>query len=89
MNYRLDYTDKTKRDIAFHKKSGNQSLLKKLFKILQEIANHPYTGTGKPEQLKHQLTGLWSRRLNQKHRIIYEVIEDMKIVIIHSVKGHY
>jgi len=89
MNYRLDYTDKTKKDIEFYKKSGNQFLIKKLFKLLSEIANHPYSGSGKPKQLKHQLSGFWSRRLNKEHRIIYEILEDIKIVVIHSVKGHY
>ena len=89
MNYRLDYTDKTNKNIEFHKKSGNNPLLKKLFKLLIEISNDPYTGSGKPEQLKHQLSGLWSRRLNKEHRIIYEVLEDTKVVVIHSVKGHY
>ena len=89
MKYRLDYTDKAGKDIAFHKKSGNISVIKKLFKLLTEIADHPYTGTGKPEQLKFQLVGLWSRRLNKEHRIVYEVREDLKVVIVHSSKGHY
>ena len=89
MKYRLDYTDKTEKDIEFHKKSGNQSLIKKLFKLLTEIAEHHHTGTGKPEQLKYQLAGLWSRRLNQEHRIIYDIRDDIKIVIVHSTKGHY
>ena len=66
MNYRLDYTNKTNKDIEFYKKSGNKPLLKKLLKLLIEISKDPYTGNGKPEQLKHQLSGLWSRRLNKE-----------------------
>ncbi|MBS3739342.1 MAG: Txe/YoeB family addiction module toxin [Psychroflexus sp.] len=51
---------------------------------------HPYSGSGNPEQLKHNLSGFWSRRLNKKDRLIYEIIEkpDKKVVVI-SALGHY
>ncbi|MGV8878545.1 MAG: Txe/YoeB family addiction module toxin [Sphingobacteriaceae bacterium] len=42
---------------------------------------------GKPEQLKHELSGLWSRRINQEHRLIYEIAEN--IILVHSLKDHY
>jgi toxin YoeB len=42
---------------------------------------------GKPEPLKYELSGLWSRRINKDHRLIYEITQN--IVIIHSAKGHY
>jgi toxin YoeB len=61
--------------------------LVKLFNLLQEIINDPFSGTGKPEPLKHSLQGCWSRRINREHRLVYEVIDD--VVTIHSVKGHY
>jgi toxin YoeB len=48
---------------------------------------HPFEGIGKPEQLKHQLTGKWSRRINEEHRIIYDVTDS--IINIYSLKGHY
>jgi toxin YoeB len=48
---------------------------------------HPFEGTGKPELLKHNLSGCWSRRINQKDRLIYEVMEDS--VHIQSARGHY
>ena len=57
MGYHLDFTDKVKDDIAFHKKSGNKAVLNKLFALLEELAEHPFEGTGKPEQLKYNLTG--------------------------------
>jgi toxin YoeB len=52
---------------------------------------HPYQGIGKPEQLKHQLFGRWSRRINQEHRIIYKVTNEntIEILDILSLKGHY
>jgi toxin YoeB len=45
-------------------------------------------GIGKPEALKHELSGKWSRRINNEHRLVYEVIEN-NIIVIHSLKGHY
>lgn len=87
MGYHLDFTDKAKEDIVTHKKSGNKAILKKLLVLLKELEEHPFTGTGKPEALKHNLSGMWSRRLNKEHRLVYQVEEDT--VFILSVKGHY
>ncbi len=87
MNYYLEFTDKASEDIADHKKSGNKTVLNKLLVLLEELNDHPYTGTGRPEQLKHALSGLWSRRINHQHRLIYEVSDT--IVYILSAKGHY
>jgi len=87
MGYHLDFTDKAKEDIAAHQKAGNKAVLNKLLKLLDELAEHPFTGTGKPEALKHDLAGCWSRRINQEHRLVYEV-SDHKIFIL-SAKGHY
>ena len=62
-------------------------MINKLFILLTELTEHPFTGTGKPEQLKYNLTGLWSRRINREHRLVYEVATDS--VLAHSAKGHY
>ena len=87
MSYHLDFTNKAKEDIAFHKKSGNKPIQKKLLVLLNELAETPFTGTGKPEQLKHNLSGHWSRRINHEHRLVYEVIDNT--VFILSAKDHY
>lgn len=87
MSYHIDFTDQAKVEIEYHRKSGNKLLLRKLFVLLGEISEHPFEGTGKPEALKHLLSGLWSRRINKEHRIIYSVLDD--VVSILSVKGHY
>ncbi|HLV45751.1 MAG TPA: Txe/YoeB family addiction module toxin [Flavobacterium sp.] len=71
------------------KKSGNKSVEKKIKTILNELKEHPYTGTGQPEQLKHELSGFWSRRINQKDRIIYSVEEEIVTVEVISAMGHY
>ncbi len=87
MAYHLDFTDKAKEDIAAHNKAGNKAILRKLLTLLEEIAEHPFTGGGKPEPLKHSLTGCWSWRINTEHRLIYEV--SVTIVFILSARGHY
>lgn len=87
MIYHLYFSGQANKDIGFHKKSGNKVLLKKLFVLLEELTEHPTTGTGKPEQLKHNLTGYWSRRINQEHRLIYKILDDT--VRVYSAKGHY
>lgn len=87
MSYHLDFSKQALKDIDFHKKSGNKVTAKKLLVLLSELAEDPFTGTGKPEQLKHNLSGQWSRRINQEHRLVYQVILDS--VKIHSAKGHY
>ncbi|MEQ8241623.1 MAG: Txe/YoeB family addiction module toxin [Cyclobacteriaceae bacterium] len=50
---------------------------------------HPYLGTGKPEALKYDLEGYWSRRINKKDRLIYKVVDEIVTVTIVSAKGHY
>ena len=87
MAYQLDFTDQAKEDIAAHRKAGNKAVLNKLLKLLNELAEHPFTGTGKPEALKHELAGCWSRRINQEHRLVYQVTDD--VVYVLSTKGHY
>jgi len=87
MSYYLDFSNQAKNEIDFHKKSGNKVILKKLFVLLDELTEHPFEGTGKPEALKYNLTGYWSCRVNQDHRIIYKVLTDT--IFIYSAKGHY
>ena len=76
-------------DIAYFKKTGNKVVQKKIETLLKEIKTSPYSGTGKVEQLKHGLSGYWSRRINREHRIVYKVIEKDELVEIYSLKGHY
>ena len=59
--------------------------------MLRAIQENPFQGIGKPEPLKHNLSGVWSRRINQEHRIIYEIIDENTIEILNiiSLKGHY
>lgn len=87
----IDFSDKAKSDLDFWIKSGNKGILNKIYSLIEDIQLHPFEGIGKPEQLKHNLTGRWSRRINQEHRIIYKVTEEntIEILDILSLKGHY
>jgi toxin YoeB len=59
----------------------------RIIKLIKEVQRNPFTGTGKPEPLKHELSGCWSRRIDQEHRLVYEVRED-KIRIL-ACRYHY
>lgn len=88
--YQIIIKPKAERDLLLIGKSGDKATIKKTEKIIAELATHPYTGTGNPEPLKHQLSGFWSRRINKKDRMIYQVFEEPdKYVVIISVLGHY
>ena len=76
-----------KEDLDFWIKSGNKPVLKKIAQLLESVSKTPYEGIGKPEPLKYSLIGCWSSRIDQEHRIIYEV-HPYKIVVL-SLKGHY
>lgn len=89
MSYQIAFTDKALDGIEKLKKSGNKPVLKKIRKLLDELMEHPYTGTGQPEQLKYNLAGFWSRRISQEHRLVYAVDENTITVTIISAKGHY
>ncbi|MFC4213115.1 Txe/YoeB family addiction module toxin [Pedobacter lithocola] len=72
-----------------HYKSGNIASIKKIEKILLELTETPYQGVGNPELLKHELTGFWARRINQKDRMVYRVDENIVTVFIIAAMGHY
>lgn len=82
-------TEKAKADITKHKRSGNKSNEKKIKTFLEELKTDPYTGSGQPEQLKHELHGFWSRRINKKDRMIYSVNDNTVVVEVVSAMGHY
>lgn len=83
----IRYTPEAEADIMFWKKSGNTAVQRKITKLLEAILDTPTSGIGKPEQLKHQLSGCWSRRINDEHRIVYKIFDD-RIEII-SLRFHY
>ena len=65
----------------------NKQVFNKLKKLIQETAKTPYEGTGKPEALKYEFAGCWSRRITEEHRLVYKVREDLIEIV--SCKFHY
>lgn len=78
-----------KEDYKYWEKSGNVKIKNRISKLLEDIKLHPFTGIGKPEPLKHNLKGLWSRRINDEHRILYSVSDGMIYVYVLSMRWHY
>lgn len=85
----LSFSSQALEHIMYFKRLGNDSIKKKIDKLLEELQLHPFSGTGQVEMLKYDLAGFWSRRINKEHRIIYRVDEDKCIVYIYKMKGHY
>lgn len=88
-NYLIQFREQFIDDVEAHKKAGQKSIINKINSLVDELREHPTTGTGKPESLKGDRKGQWSRRINQEHRLIYEIKEDVITVILVSAYGHY
>jgi toxin YoeB len=67
--------------------SEDKKILKKINDLIKDIQRMPYEGMGKPEPLKYDLTGLWSRRIEREHRLVYQVNENE--IVIYSCRYHY
>jgi len=89
MSYHLDFTHTALSDIEKHKKSGDKIVLRKIETLLNELTEHPLSGTGQPEKLKHELESLYSRRINRKQRLIYGIQEVIVTVLVISAHSHY
>lgn len=85
------YAPKAIEHLNYLKKSGNKAIQRKIEQLILAIKENPFEGIGKPEPLKYELSGSWSRRINEENRIVYEIHDDSIIVIleIQSLKGHY
>jgi toxin YoeB len=66
---------------------NDRRLLDRIIRLMKECQRTPFDGTGKPEPLKSNLSGLWSRRINDEHRLVYKVTDDA--IIVQSMRGHY
>jgi toxin YoeB len=65
----------------------DKAIVKRINKLIKDIQRSPFEGIGKPEPLKHALSGFWSRRINDEHRIVYKVTEDN--ILIAQLRYHY
>jgi len=89
MSYVLEFTRVALADIEKHRKAGDKAALKKIATLLNEIKENPIQGTGQIELLKYGLSGKYARRINHKHRLVYTIEEDIVIVHVLSLWGHY
>ena len=65
----------------------DRTLAKRIIRLIKEIERDPFDGIGKPEPLKHDMTGFWSRRITDEHRLVYSVEKDQ--VLIAQARYHY
>jgi toxin YoeB len=66
---------------------SDRAMLKRINALIKDIERSPFTGIGKPEPLKHQLSGFWSRRIDDRHRLVYAIEKD--ILLIAQCRDHY
>lgn len=83
------FLEQAEKDREYWKKTGNKAIMNRITALLKDMAEHPYTGIGKPEPLRYELAGYWSRRINSEHRIIYSVHEEKVVVYVLSMRYHY
>ncbi len=70
-----------------HWQQTDKKSMRRINALINEITRTPHSGTGKPEPLRHALSGYWSRRINEEHRIVYKVADDS--VLIAQLRYHY
>lgn len=83
----IELSPRALNDLEKWRKSGNKKIQQKITELTNSILETPFKGIGKPEPLKHDMTGLWSRRISHEDRMVYEIQE--QTIIVHSLKGHY
>lgn len=89
MIYELILQPEAEQHLEEWKKSGQKKILKKIADLFSELREHPTTGTGQVEQLKGNLSGFWSRRIDKGSRMVYTIENEKVIVTVVSLKGHY
>lgn len=83
---KLIFATKAWEDYQYWQKT-DKKVLKRINTLIKDIKREPFEGIGKPEPLKHALSGYWSRRINDEHRIVYKIYQDSLLVA--QVRYHY
>ncbi len=83
---KLIFAEQAWEDYLYWQKTDKQ-LLKRINNLIKDVRRDPFDGIGKPEPLKHALSGYWSRRINDEHRMVYTVHEDD--LLIAQLRYHY
>lgn len=82
----LLFTEESWEEYLFWQKK-DKTILKRINRLIKDIRRHPFHGIGKPEPLRYQFQGCWSRRINEEHRLVYEIQGDTVRII--SCRYHY
>ena len=88
MSYKIAFTPQAAEDMEFWKKTSPKTV-EKIKRMLREMKENPFFGIGKPEPLKYQFSGAWSRRINHKDRLVYQVDGKLITVFVLTMKFHY
>lgn len=80
------YANGAKEDRQYWEKA-DPKIIERIDKLIEDIKRHPFTGIGKPERLRFQKSGYWSRRINQEHRLVYKIEKD--IIYVAQCRYHY
>lgn len=83
---KLVFAEKAWEDYLYWQKT-DKKILKRVNALIKDLSRDPFEGIGKPEPLKHALSGYWSRRINDEHRIVYKVQDDS--LLIAQLRYHY
>lgn len=83
---KLTFTEEAWEEYLFWQ-SRDKKILKKINTLIKDIKRDAFNGLGKPEPLKYELSGYWSRRVTDEHRLVYEVYDDYIVVV--SCRYHY
>ncbi len=86
--YTIRYTEDAINDLLRLQRNEPKAFAK-VSRFIQEMAEHPTTGTGHPEPLKGQPVGRWSREITKKHRLVYRIFNNEVVVLVISAYGHY
>ena len=86
--YYVDVKEDAQADLK-RLKDDEPKAYQKALKLIDELYDHPRTGTGHPEQLSGDRAGQWSRRITKKHRLVYEIHDTEVIVLVLTAYGHY
>lgn len=83
---KLTFTDEAWEDYLYWQKIDKKTV-QKINELIKYIKRDPFEGIGKPEPLKHELAGFWSRRINEEHRLVYGITDDSIVIV--SCRYHY
>ena len=86
--YEIELTAEAERDLVFWSKNDKKTL-KRIRALIANMQETPYTGLGKPEALRHEWSGFYSRRIDSRHRLVYTVNDEQQLITIHLMRYHY